>query len=150
MPAHTRQTSASARAEVWFNQLASARRVNLSTTGELIGQSENSAYEAVRLGPDSFLVRDGACLVGAQGDAQTTADLRAGSLVGGVRQATPGGRQAVINGQMVYPFSFTEADHPAADPPGRWRTGDAGAANCGSPRPSTLPCATTLTWTWRM
>ncbi len=48
--------------------------------------------------------------VGAQGDAQTTADLRAGSLVGGVRQATPGGRQAVINGQTVYLFSFTEAD----------------------------------------
>ncbi|MCK6577832.1 MAG: hypothetical protein L6Q98_06975 [Anaerolineae bacterium] len=105
-----RETSASAQAEVWFNQMASARRVSLTTTGELIGQTEDSAYEAVRLGPDSFLVRDGACLVGARGDAQTAADLRAGDLAGGVRQATPGGRQEVINGQAVYLYTFSEAD----------------------------------------
>ena len=75
-----RQASASAQAEVWFNQMGSARRITLNTTGELIGQAENTAYEAVRLGPDSFLVREGACLVGARGDAQTAADLRAGDL----------------------------------------------------------------------
>lgn len=105
-----RQTSASARAEVWFNQLGSARRVQLSTTGELIGQEESAGYEAVRLGPDSFLVREGACLTGARGDAQTAADLRAGDLVGGVRSAIPGGRKATINGLEVYLYTFTEAD----------------------------------------
>ncbi len=103
-----RQASASAQAEVWFNQMGSARRITLNTTGELIGQAENTAYEAVRLGPDSFLVREGACLVGARGDAQTAADLRAGDLVGGVQSATPAGRRATINGQEVYLYAFTE------------------------------------------
>lgn len=105
-----RQTSASARAEVWFNQLGSARRVVLSTTGELIGQQDDPGYEAVRLGPDSFLVREGACLVGARGDADAAADLRAGDLVGGVRTAVPGGRKAVINGVEVYLYTFTGDD----------------------------------------
>ena len=59
-----RTTSASAQAEVSFNQLGSARRVVLSTTGELIGQNGDTGYEAVRLGPDTFLVRGGACLGG--------------------------------------------------------------------------------------
>jgi predicted small secreted protein len=105
-----RTTEASASAEVSFNQLAAARRVLVSTTGELIGAGEGSAYEAVRLGPDTFLVRGGACLVGARGDATAAADLRAGDLVGGVRTASPAGRRAVINDAEVYAYSFTADD----------------------------------------
>ncbi len=105
-----RAASASAQAEVWFNQLASARRVQLSTSGELIGQTEDSAYEAVRLGPDAFLVRDGTCLSNATDAAKTAADLRAGELVGGVTRATPGGRRATINGTDVYLFTFDQSD----------------------------------------
>jgi len=102
-----RSTQASATAEVSFSQLSSARRVLFRTDGDLIGTGEGSAYEAVRLGPDTFLVRDGACLVGARGDAVTAADLRAGDLIGGVTAATPGGRQAVINGATVFLYTFT-------------------------------------------
>lgn len=107
-----RTTSASAGADVSFNQAAAARRVTFSTTGDLIGAGEEgeTAYEAVRLGPDAFLVRGGACLAGARSDAATAADLRAGDLIGGVRLAEPAGRQAIINGAPVYLYSFSSAD----------------------------------------
>jgi hypothetical protein len=107
-----RQTRASARAEVWYNQLATARRVLVSTQGELIGQTENVRYEAVRLGPDAFLVRDNVCQSGsgASRDAALAADLRASDLVGGVVNATPTGRSAVINGEPVWQYDFTADD----------------------------------------
>jgi hypothetical protein len=100
-----RETHARTQAEVWYNQLASARRVVVQTEGELIGQSENVQYEAVRLGPDAFLVRDGACLI-AESDAALAADLRAGDLIGGVGLAAPSGRSAVINGETVWQYTF--------------------------------------------
>ena len=42
-----------------------AARHQSSTSGELIGQTEDTSYEAVRLGPDAFLVRGGTCLSNA-------------------------------------------------------------------------------------
>jgi hypothetical protein len=103
-----RETSASARAEVWFNQLASARRVVVDTSGELIGQEEDNKFEAVRLGPDAFLVRDNVCNTGA--DAETAADLRAGLLVGGVNRAVPTGMRATLNSQEAWQYRFDIAD----------------------------------------
>jgi hypothetical protein len=103
-----RETSATARAEVWFNQLASARRVIVETSGELIGQEEDNSFEAVRLGPDAFLVRENICNTGA--DAETAADLRAGLLVGGVRRATPTGIRATLNGEEAWQYQFVTED----------------------------------------
>ncbi|MBI1259193.1 MAG: hypothetical protein GC204_17115 [Chloroflexi bacterium] len=104
-----RQANATAQAEVSFNQLASARHVIVTTSGELIGQTGDTSYEAVRLGPDAFLVRGGTCYQ-ANDDAKTAADLRAGQLVGGVSRATPGGKRATINGQDVYFYTFDAGD----------------------------------------
>lgn len=103
-----RETSATARAEVWFNQLASSRRVLVETSGELIGQEEDNSFEAVRLGPDAFLVRENICNTGA--DAETAADLRAGRLVGGVRNATPTGIRATLNGEEAWQYRFGTED----------------------------------------
>jgi hypothetical protein len=103
-----RETSANATAEVWFKQLGSARRVVVNTSGELLGQ-ENNAFEAVRLGPDAFMVRGNTCVDGGN-DAITAADLRAGRLVGGVTRATPTGERATVNGEDVWQYSFTTAD----------------------------------------
>lgn len=103
-----RETSATARAEVWFNQLGSARRILVETSGELIGREENAVYEAVKLGPDAFLVRDNACLSNAGADADTAANLRAGLLVGGVTRATPTGRRATLNGEEAWEYAFTQ------------------------------------------
>lgn len=104
-----REAQASARAEVSFNQLGSARRTLVSTSGELIGQTEDTSYEAVKLGPDNFLVQNGACTT-ETASAQTAANLRAGELVGGVTRAQPGGRRATINGEDVYLYTFTAED----------------------------------------
>ncbi len=104
-----REANASARAEVSFNQLGSARRVLVSTSGELLGQSEDTSFEAVRLGPDNFLVQNGACST-ASNAAETAAGLSAGTLMGGVTRAEPGGRRATINGEDVYLYTFAQAD----------------------------------------
>ena len=103
-----RETSANATAEVWFKQVGSARRVVVNTSGELLGQ-ENNAFEAVRLGPDAFMVRANTCTKGGA-DAVTAADLRAGRLVGGVNRATPTGLRATVNGEDVWQYSFQTAD----------------------------------------
>lgn len=102
-----RETDASANAEIWFRQIGSARRVLVSTAGELLVRAD-TAFEAVRLGTDAFLVRDGVCSGGA--DAATAAGLRAGTLVGGVNRAVFGGRRATLNGQEAWLYTFTTAD----------------------------------------
>jgi hypothetical protein len=103
-----RQTNASANAEVWLRQIGSARRVIVSTSGELLGK-ENNAFEAVRLGPDAFMVRQNTCLAKAS-DAEVAADLRAGTLVGGVKRAVPTGRRATINNEDSWEYSFIAGD----------------------------------------
>ena len=105
-----RETSASANAEVWYNQLGSARRVVVTTSGELLGSDSSTAYEAVQLGPDAYLVEDGVCLANAGADAEVAAGLTAGELVGGVANAVPVGRRAVLNGVEAYLYSFTAED----------------------------------------
>lgn len=128
----------SARAQVWFNQLASARRVVFETSGGLFGAAASApadtratpggpliggiggigatatpmpaalTSEAVRLGPDAFLVRGGVCSGGEA--AATAADLSAGDLIGGLRTITPAGRQTTLNGQAVFAYAFAPGD----------------------------------------
>lgn len=102
-----RQTSSRTEAQVWFNQLGAARRVVVTTQGELLGLERLQTLEGVRLGQDAFLLRDGACLTNADADAALTADLRAGELIGGVTLATPTGRRATMNGVPSYEYAFT-------------------------------------------
>lgn len=102
-----RQTAATAQAEIWYRQLGAARRVVVSTSGELLGR-QDSAFEAVRLAEDAFLVREGACSGGP--DAATAADLRAGMLVGGVNRATFAGKRATLNGEEAWLYTFSTAD----------------------------------------
>ncbi len=99
-----RETSASAQAEIWFNQLGSSRRLVVETSGELIGQTEDQDFEAVRMGPDTFVIRDNTCFSGE--NAAAAADLRAGTLIGGVNSAAPTGRRATINGEEVWEYAF--------------------------------------------
>jgi hypothetical protein len=103
-----RPTNAAAAAEVWFNQVGSSRRIVAQITGEMLGRQDNS-FEAVRLGPDPFLVQNGECLKEGP-DAQAAASLRAGTLIGGVKQAVPGAKKAVINGVEVYLYTFATTD----------------------------------------
>jgi len=93
-------------AEVWYNQIASARRVLVTTQGDLLGQEEPTQYEAVKLGPDSFLVEDGACLSNAEESADLAASVGAGSLVGGVNMAQASGiPKQVVNDETVWRYN---------------------------------------------
>jgi hypothetical protein len=105
-----RETEASAQIRVWFNQLASARRVVFETEGELIGQEENVVTEAVQMGPDAFLVLDDICQTNATEAAAAAAGLGAGQLIGGVNHATPTGRSAVLNGVQAWQYQFATED----------------------------------------
>lgn len=113
----TRQVQTLTQAEVQFNQVASARRVVVTLRNDLQPQANTVNYEAVRLGPDAFLVRDGICLSNAGEDAAVAADLSAGSLLGGVRQANNLPREAVINNEQVwqYALNFDELNLPAIE-----------------------------------
>lgn len=105
-----RAIAAASTAEVSFNQVASARRVVATIDNDIQGQADPISYEAVRLGPDTFLVRDGVCLGNAGDDARIAADFSAGALVGGVRQAQAAAQKAVINGEAVWRYTFTAED----------------------------------------
>lgn len=112
-----RQTQATTRATVWYNQVASSRRIVLQSEGELLTEGEPINLEAVRLGQDAFLLRDGVCLVNAQEEAQVAAELGAGTLIGGVNNALPAARKATINSEAVweYALNFEQLNLPALD-----------------------------------
>lgn len=105
----TRPAQATASAEIEFNQLSSARRVVVETVGELVGQAEDTTYEAAQLGPDTFLIREDICQNNTDA-AVLASGLRAGTLIGGVTRATPAGRRATINGVEVFGYNFTQQD----------------------------------------
>ncbi|MCS6834931.1 MAG: hypothetical protein NZ750_02810 [Anaerolineae bacterium] len=102
----TRRAWASTRAEVSGNLLTSARRVVATIEDGLRSDGQPITYEAVLLGRDVFLVRDGACLQGADEDARAAAALGAGSLLGGVRQAFSLPRRAILNSLESYGYRF--------------------------------------------
>jgi hypothetical protein len=102
-----RPTAASTRATVEFNQVASARRVLTTVDNDIESPNEPVQYEAVRLGPDAFLLRDGVCLSNASEDAELAADFGAGALIGGVQQAANAAKHATINGEEVWLYTVT-------------------------------------------
>lgn len=106
----TRRASAETAVEVSYNRIASARRVQAQIESNLQQQAQPVQYEAVRLGPDAFLVRDGVCLDNADEDADVVANLSAGLLVGGVNVATSSGPPATINGERVWRYTFGTDD----------------------------------------
>lgn len=106
----TRDVQARTEASVWYNQVASARRVIATVNNGLEEDFTPTQYEAVRLGPDAFLVRDGSCLANAADDAQVAADLSAATLLGGVQQATVTIDKQIINGEQVWRYDFSPDD----------------------------------------
>jgi len=112
-----RQTQATTRATVWYNQVASSRRIVLQSEGELLTQEAPINLEAVRLGQDAFLLRDGVCLVNATDEAAAAAQLGAGTLIGGVNTALPAARKATINSEEVwaYTLNFDQLNLPTVD-----------------------------------
>lgn len=105
----TRAAATTTSASVTFNQLGSARRVVTTIDDDLEEASDPLQYEGVRLGPDTFLVRNSACVRGGE-QAELLADLSAGDLLGGVRVAQTAAQIATINGEQVWKYNFTFDD----------------------------------------
>jgi hypothetical protein len=102
-----REANARTYATVTYQQLTSSRRVSAEVQQDLQGENAPVLYEGVRLGEDTFLVRDGACLSNAAADASAlVADLSAGDLIGGVNTATTAAQKQVINGEQVWRYDF--------------------------------------------
>ncbi|MBC8100063.1 MAG: hypothetical protein H7Y11_11520 [Armatimonadetes bacterium] len=101
---------ANTQAELQFTLLGNQRRVVLTADGNLLGQAAPVTTEGVRLGQDTFAVRDGVCTVTTGSPSAEIADVRAADVLGGVTFATPDGTKAVINGASVWRFGFTQAD----------------------------------------
>jgi hypothetical protein len=97
-------------AAIQFSLLGTERRVVLTVDGALLDQEEPLITEGVRLGPDTFLVRDNTCGMTTNSDASAIADLGVDELIGGVVRAVPDGTKAVINGEEVWRYSFTRDD----------------------------------------
>lgn len=106
----SRQATAFSEAAIQYSLLGSQRRVVLTVDGALLDQEEPLTTEGVRLGPDTFLVRDNVCGVMTDLDASAIADLGVDELIGGVVRAVPDGTKAVINGEEVWRYAFTADD----------------------------------------
>lgn len=107
----SRQTSAATDAEIWFSQAGNQRRVVLDVRGELLTSAPGGAQraEGVRVGDDLFIVQDGGCTpVTTETSAALIADLSAGDMIGGVREAVPDGQRATINRAEVWRYNFLQ------------------------------------------
>ncbi len=96
------------RAQVWYNQFGTQRRVIIETSGALFGSDDDriALREAVRLGPDAYLVENNTCAAAGSGEPAIAADLQVSQLIGGVNRAVPMGVKAVINGEEVWRYDF--------------------------------------------
>jgi hypothetical protein len=92
--------------ELFYNASTNARRVVVSLEGDLSDSFRATKTEAVRLGDDAFLVRDGVCSLGRE-DALTAANLRPSDLIGGVSEAVTAYQRAIINSEQVWRYAFT-------------------------------------------
>lgn len=95
-------------AEVYYNELATARRVLLSTEGELLTAGQAARLEAVRIGRDTYQVSENSCAITTDMPSASVADLGAGALIGGVREARPTGEKQRINGVDVWRYAFLQ------------------------------------------
>lgn len=107
----SRQTRAASDAEIWFSQAGNQRRIVLEVQGELLTStpSGEERAEGVRVGEDLFVVQEGVCTpVDSDSAAAVIADLSAGDMIGGVREAIPDGQRATINRAEVWRYTFLQ------------------------------------------
>jgi len=105
-----RTTNALSEAEIFDNPVTNARRVIASLANNLTPDIPSLNYEAVRLGEDVFLVRDGVCVQNAPDDAKLAVELSAGTLLGGIKNATTAYQRATVNSEIVWRYAFIPDD----------------------------------------
>jgi hypothetical protein len=98
-------------AEIYSNELGGERRVILKASGAAFGGGERNV-EGVRISNDYYLVdQNKTCTkVNEIPSDRAVADLSAGSLIGGVRKATPMGERKTVNEIDVWEYAFLPDD----------------------------------------
>lgn len=115
-------TTGTIEAQIFHDELNSARRVLFHAEGGAFGATVARDLEAVRIGNDYYLVNQGTCTRVTDTPSRQIADLMPSSLLGGVSHArlTPGSRQE-LNGLPTWAYTFAPGDvtvplaHPAAN-----------------------------------
>jgi len=102
----TRPVAARADLQVWYDQVGSARRAAATLETDLDAATPPIAYEGVRLGPDTFLVRDGKCERASSAEAKTAVELTAGDILGGIQTAQSLGEKAIVNNAQVWRYGL--------------------------------------------
>lgn len=112
LAANRQKTTAKLEAQIYSNELNSARRVLFSASGAAFGVSEDRAIEAVRLGNDYFVVAQSSGTCGKVTDAPSRklADLTVSSLIGGIKRATPTGQRDTIHKLPAWEYAFLPSD----------------------------------------
>ena len=97
--------------DVWSNELGEARRVTLQVRGAALSpDSAGRRLEGVRLSNDYYTVdTNGVCTAGGD-SASIIADLSAGQIIGGVRNAVPNGFRQEMGGIPTWNYTFAAAD----------------------------------------
>lgn len=103
-------------AEVYSNEVVGERRVILTASGGAFGPTADRNVEGVRIGNAFYFVdQNGVCsTVTDDPGRRRVAELTAGSLIGGVRQATHTITNREVNGAQAWQFAFLPGD---VDPP---------------------------------
>lgn len=86
-----------------------ARRVVATITNTIQPDTRPITLDAVLLGNDPFLVRNGTCTDRPE-EARLATQLDAAALLGGIEQAQVAPRRATLNGEAVWLYTFTQAD----------------------------------------
>lgn len=102
----TRPVSAHAEIRAWYDQVGSARRVQVTLETDLAPETPAIRYEGAQLGPDTFLVRDGQCERATTPEEQAAVALSVGDLLGGVQTANSLGERAILNNAQVWRYDL--------------------------------------------
>lgn len=98
-------------AQVWSNELGESRRAVLQVEGTALSPDETRLrLEGVRFSNDYYIVdANGQCSTGGEQTA-VIADLTAGQVIGGVKNAVPTGHRQDIEGIPSWQYSFSPQD----------------------------------------
>jgi hypothetical protein len=105
------KATGSVSAEIFGNELSGERRVILKATGAAFGAAERNV-EAVRISNDYYLVdQNKVCAKVTDSPAdRKVADLTAGDLIGGVKNAVPLGERKTVGDFQVWEYTFLPND----------------------------------------
>jgi hypothetical protein len=94
-------------ADIYGNEQSGARRVVLAASGAAFGLTEDRRIEGVRIGNDYYQVdANKICTKVEKPGSGQIADLMAGNIIGGVRNASPAANKKTENGIDIWQYDI--------------------------------------------